>query len=259
VERVRNELKALEAERDQAVATAESSARTAMKLTEMVRLLDDLALEKVRGGDEEAAKQVLLEKTSTGEVLDKASAKSQANYALAAKLAQRIGEKQNELLELLRMNPLAAGTSSTNSTNSSSTSSSSTSSNRSSSGSGSGRPYAAPWEKSLEEARERIRTAEKDTASSVRVARKGAEESVAAALTRLRAKDAERESLGQARDRLKRNAEESIAEAQERLRQQDAEVLAYVRRVMGRYRRGEYVSEDELEFAFMQLEKRFMA
>ncbi len=58
--------------------------------------------------------------------------------------------------------------------------------------------------------------------------------------------------------RLQRGAEESIQQAQERLRQQDAEVLAYVGRIMARYRRGEYVAEDELEFAFQQLEKRFM-
>ena len=38
----------------------------------------------------------------------------------------------------------------------------------------------------------------------------------------------------------------------------DPQVLAYVRRIMARYRRGEYVSEDELEFAFQQLEKRFL-
>lgn len=57
--------------------------------------------------------------------------------------------------------------------------------------------------------------------------------------------------------RLNRIAEESIQSAQERLRQQDAEVLAYVRRIMTRYRRGDNVSEEELEFAFQQLEKRF--
>jgi hypothetical protein len=37
------------------------------------------------------------------------------------------------------------------------------------------------------------------------------------------------------------------------------QVLDYVRRIMSRYRRGEYVSEEELEFAFQQLEKRFIA
>eukprot|EP00798_Chlamydomonas_sp_ICE-L_P031376 gene31376-6535_t len=58
-------------------------------------------------------------------------------------------------------------------------------------------------------------------------------------------------------DRLKKKDVNSITEAQQRLRQQDAEVLAYVRSIMARYKKGEYVSEDELEFAFRQLETRF--
>jgi hypothetical protein len=35
------------------------------------------------------------------------------------------------------------------------------------------------------------------------------------------------------------------------------QALRYVNRIMTRYRRGEYVSESELEFAFRQLENRF--
>eukprot|EP00955_Chlamydomonas_euryale_P117659 366490-Chlamydomonas_euryale.AAC.8 len=37
---------------------------------------------------------------------------------------------------------------------------------------------------------------------------------------------------------------------------QEAEVMAYVKSIMARYRRGESVSEDELEFAFRQLERQ---
>lgn len=37
---------------------------------------------------------------------------------------------------------------------------------------------------------------------------------------------------------------------------QDAVILEYCRRIVARYRRGEPVSEDELEFAFAQLERR---
>lgn len=62
----------------------------------------------------------------------------------------------------------------------------------------------------------------------------------------------------QARERLRRTAEESIAEARERLRAQDTQILEYCRRIVARYRRGEYVSEDELEFAFDQLERRLL-
>ncbi len=61
-----------------------------------------------------------------------------------------------------------------------------------------------------------------------------------------------------ARDRLRRTAEESLAQARERLRAQDAQILEYCRRIVSRYRRGEYVAEDELEFAFDQLEKRLL-
>lgn len=47
----------------------------------------------MKAGDEETARQVLLEKAATKEALDKTSAKAQVNYALAATLAQKIGEK----------------------------------------------------------------------------------------------------------------------------------------------------------------------
>lgn len=52
-------------------------------------------------------------------------------------------------------------------------------------------------------------------------------------------------------------AEESIQAAQERLRRQDAEFINYISGIMARYRRGDLVSEEELELAFKQLERRF--
>ncbi len=39
---------------------------------------------------------------------------------------------------------------------------------------------------------------------------------------------------------------------------QDAALLEYCRRIVARYRRGEAVSEDELEFAFDQMERRLL-
>ena len=54
------------------------------------------------------------------------------------------------------------------------------------------------------------------------------------------------------------NPEGSIQEAQQRLRKQEAEILAYVKEIMSRYRRGDYVAEEELEFAFRQLESRML-
>ena len=46
---------------------------------------------QVQKGDEDAAKLVLKEKESTKLALERASAKAQINYALAAKLAAKIG------------------------------------------------------------------------------------------------------------------------------------------------------------------------
>lgn len=57
--------------------------------------------------------------------------------------------------------------------------------------------------------------------------------------------------------RLVLQAEESIQAAQERLRRQDAEFINYISGIMARYRRGDLVSEEELELAFKQLERRF--
>lgn len=102
LEQAQQELKDLEAERDAAVATAESCARAAMKLTDLIALLENMAIDKVKAGDEDVAKQVLREKASAVEVLDKTSTKAQVNYALAAALAQKIGTKQAAILELLK-------------------------------------------------------------------------------------------------------------------------------------------------------------
>jgi hypothetical protein len=56
--------------------------------------------------------------------------------------------------------------------------------------------------------------------------------------------------------RLVRHAEESIQEGQERLRRRDAEIMAYISGIIARYRRGDLVAEEELEFASQQLEQR---
>jgi hypothetical protein len=37
------------------------------------------------------------------------------------------------------------------------------------------------------------------------------------------------------------------------------QVMDFVRRIMARYRRGDYVPEHELEFAFQQLERQFVS
>jgi hypothetical protein len=52
-------------------------------------------------------------------------------------------------------------------------------------------------------------------------------------------------------------ADESIKEAQARLRKQDAEMTAYVDSILARFRKGEYVDQEELDFAFQQMERRY--
>ncbi|GFH28450.1 uncharacterized protein HaLaN_26941, partial [Haematococcus lacustris] len=69
------ELRALEAERDTAITAAEACSKTGTKLAEMARLLQQLALEKVRNHDEEGARQVLVEKAGVMEALEKGAVK----------------------------------------------------------------------------------------------------------------------------------------------------------------------------------------
>lgn len=54
-----DQLRLLETERDDAVRKAEECARTAVKLEEMLRLLEQLALDKVQEGDDAGARKVL--------------------------------------------------------------------------------------------------------------------------------------------------------------------------------------------------------
>ncbi|KAG2441958.1 hypothetical protein HYH02_009752 [Chlamydomonas schloesseri] len=286
LEALRKELKALEEERDTAVATAESCARTCVRLSDMSRLLEDLALEKVKQGDEGGAKQVLQEKKSLKEMIDNSNNKAQANFALAGKLATLIGDKHNQLLDL--MGGGAAGVSSASATSSTDAGGSSwpepaprpaplsaarpssaagTSSGSWATGAGIGAVgYELPWQKSLLEAQQRVRVAEAEASRMGRLAAMSAEDSIQAARDRLAQRQAEMgvgagsngESILQARDRLRRTAEDSIQEARARLREQDAQILEYCRRIVARYRRGEYVTEQELEFAFEQLERRLL-
>lgn len=62
--------------------------------------------------------------------------------------------------------------------------------------------------------------------------------------------------MGAAQARIRTNAGESLAAARARLAAQEAEALSRVRQLMARYRAGEYVSEDELDWAFRVLERR---
>lgn len=276
---LRKELRGLEEERDEAVRVAESCAKTCVRLTDMQRLLEDLALEKVKAGDEAGARAVLQEKNSLREIIDKSNEKAQANFMLAGKLAAKIGDKHNDLVALLGQgqgqggaaaaapapaSPRGAAWPEPPGAGSSSYGGSSYGGyGGSTAGSAAGGGYQMPWEKSIAEAQQRVRQAEAEANRMGRLAALGAEESIEAARERLRQRGAAgggsgAESILEARARLRRSAEDSIAAARERLAKQDAALLEYCRRIVARYRRGEAVSEDELEFAFDQMERRLL-
>lgn len=264
---LKTELKALEAERDTAIQTAESCSKTATKLAEMARLLEQLALEKVSQQDESGARQALQEKAAVMETLDKNSAKADVNYKLAAVLATKISTKQSQLLSQLRASSNDQHTSSYSSS-SYSTPVSSTGHSSSSASSGYSSSYMSSnntdgpkwkWQQSLEEAKERLKSQEAAASRDGRMAKLSAEASILEAKERISSQASQ--SIRDAQERLRAmdsNSQNTIAAAQARLRMRDEEVLKYVRRIMARYRAGEYVSEDELEFAFRQLEKRFI-
>jgi len=325
-----DKLRILETERDEAVKTAESSARTAVRLEDMSQLLERLALEKVQDGDEDAARQVLKEKAAVKEVLSRSQTRAQANFSLAARLAEKIGTHQAELMERLtpqqqqeqrraasaapsargprsqeipvswenRGGTYRSGTSgstagSTSSRAAASPSSYSTSSSSSGAGSyssggmrsesdsnynssgsssssgnssGMGGGYEAPWEKSIAQAKERISRAEAEAMAAAKMAaaagqaaawRMPAKETIEEARDRLRAESLSK--LDAARQRVASSNSsrlQGLEEARARLAAQDAAALAQVRELVRRYRSGEYVPEDQLEWAFQTLENR---
>eukprot|EP00879_Flechtneria_rotunda_P006285 GHRR01006605.1.p1 GENE.GHRR01006605.1~~GHRR01006605.1.p1 ORF type:complete len:296 (+),score=135.61 GHRR01006605.1:680-1567(+) len=231
----------------------------------------------------------LQEKMAVKEVWTRTSERAQANYALAAKLADKIGQRQAELMPMLSPGA-GSGTASQQADNSNKlhqasqqqTVSTPISNNRgysssqarninvdwSATGSGSksassagsskssstGNFYQFPWEKSIFEAQERVKQAERDAAvAGTRVAWQ-TRETLDEARDRLRSQAVE--SISSARSRIQRKAHESIEEAQARIAAEDAAVLQQVHQLVARYRAGGYVPEDEVEWAFRQLEKR---
>lgn len=303
------------------------------------------------------------------EIYDKNNTRAQTNFALAAKLADKIGAQQAELMQLLQKGTTGSSSSSRpttaaptpsrsnssysysqSSSSSSSTASNSNSDTASSSITGSSQPYQAPWERSLAEAKQRLKTLEQEAVASGSRAQRTAQESIEVgelfgifvavpavwhvlcrgrvaqiyslmcnsdlltvynafpcmriffcectlqtlvsqqqldsvlqerqytlykcvtatidccqsaypdvtlpqeARQRLRASAIE--SVSEARGRIRKSAVESISEARQRIAQQDAAMLARVHELVARYRRGEYVPESEIEWAFKQLETR---
>lgn len=63
-------------------------------------------------------------------------------------------------------------------------------------------------------------------------------------------------SVAEARSRIRASATESIEAARARIAAEDAAVLRQVHALIARYKAGQYVSEDDLDWAFRQLERR---
>ncbi|MEW5301330.1 MAG: hypothetical protein WDW36_004195 [Sanguina aurantia] len=295
----------------------------------MLELLQDLAIEKVQANEEEGAKAVLQEKASIQDILAKSEVRARNNYALAAKLAQKIGEKQNEMLAYVRRanvsgtapryeppraqpnsyspppppsrpkQDYSGSRSSDREESSDSRRSSSSGGSRDSSSrgysSGAGDDEGSPsssrregqggfdfgfkngsgsndwmsggggmgmpsWQKGMADAAARVKDAESNANSLVRAgwrAMLSAEASIADAKARLKQRES-KEDILDASSRLRRGTEDSMSEARERLRQQDLKIIKNCRAIVARYRRGDYVSEQELEYAFRELETRMM-
>ncbi|KAI8463708.1 MAG: hypothetical protein J3K34DRAFT_136984 [Monoraphidium minutum] len=282
----------------------------------MVQLLDRLALEKIRDGDEEGARQVVTEKASTKDVLERTNARAQVNYQLASKLADKIGRVQLQLVQMLapgdaprpsaapaaapppaaaapgpsapqqpagtepqyaprkpdweasleaaRARLAAAEAAAPAASSAAAPAPSAPRQPAAPASGGYGGGAAAPqyaarkpdWEASLEAARARLAAAEAAAASEGRRPAWQPRESLEEARERLRAQAVS--GVVEAQQRMRSRASESISEARARIAAEDEAVLAKVQALMARYRRGEYVSEDELEWAFRQLEKRFV-
>ncbi|MEW5318306.1 MAG: hypothetical protein WDW38_009539 [Sanguina aurantia] len=299
---------------------------TCVRLADMVQLLQDLAIEKVQANEEEGAKAVLQEKASIQDILAKSEVRARNNYALAAKLAQKIGEKQNEMLAYVRRanvsgtapryeppraqpnsyspppppsrpkQDYSGSRSSDREESSDSRRSSSSGGSRDSSSrgysSGAGDDEGSPsssrregqggfdfgfkngsgsndwmsggggmgmpsWQKGMADAAARVKDAESNANSLGWRAMLSAEASIADAKARLKQRES-KEDILDASSRLRRGTEDSMSEARERLRQQDLKIIKNCRAIVARYRRGDYVSEQELEYAFRELETRMM-
>jgi len=259
VDQLSSQIKDFERERDEATKSAETLAKTSVKLLEMIDLLDKLALEKVTEGDDDGARRILKEKEEVSLMLEKTKTRAENNYALAAKLAEAIGQKQTELVSLLPSTsraepstpslPLGAPTVPPVYESYKSTSTSSI-------------PFEPPafgsrlkpkWETSLEAARARIQADAQAANMDARWAVSNAEDSIAAALNRI---DMQKQDIMIHRNRIRRTAEQSILEAKERLKKQEEEALDEIKWLMRRYSTGEYIPDYLLDSAFDKLSRR---
>ncbi len=75
-----HDLTLLDVPRVRAPLAAEACSKTATKLVEMARLLEQLAFDKVQQGDEAGAKDALREKTSVTEAIEKNSDKVPCSF-----------------------------------------------------------------------------------------------------------------------------------------------------------------------------------
>uniref|UniRef100_A0A7S3R7Z5 Uncharacterized protein n=1 Tax=Dunaliella tertiolecta TaxID=3047 RepID=A0A7S3R7Z5_DUNTE len=324
------ELRELEAERDEAVARAETCGKTSQKLENIIKLLEEMALQKIKNGDEDGARAVLVEKATVKEALASNAAKASANAMLVQKLAPIIAAKQQQLPTppsepskkkaammwpppptFPSTSPPASSPPPPSYANSSAGAAEKAAAAAAAAAAAIARASSAPpapssspspptpsfnsepvyanpfpaqpapgwdasswavagaessgatwpmpkWQQSLEEARARLQAEEEAARATGRTARLSAEESISQAKARMQMQAENDLQAGLQRVRQAQlQSTNSIEEARQRIQEQDRQVLALVQQIMARYRRGDYVPEDELEFAFQQLERRF--
>eukprot|EP00798_Chlamydomonas_sp_ICE-L_P013553 gene13553-19424_t len=99
--KLRQNLLALEQEREAASKLAQVCSVRSKRLLARILSLNDYALERTRAGDEAAARRCIKVKLQVRDTLDKNINRAQNNYALASRLDKIIGNQQLELAQLI--------------------------------------------------------------------------------------------------------------------------------------------------------------
>lgn len=221
---------------------AESEAERVVKLRAMVDELSSLALEKVKQGDEKAAREALKEKKLTQELLSRVEERSLSNYRLASTIGTKMAASVTERDRMMQ--------DATPGENVSPSASTTTSSEPS---------ISLTWQENLEEAKARVYQ-EQLKAEGAGLRAKARVDELVPKFTEVREKIKKQaaDDLNEALERVRQSPKspaESILDAHERLRASDRETMAEIRLVMEKKRKGEYVSNEEIDWAFQMMDK----
>ena len=224
---------------------AESEAERVVKLGAMVDELSSLALEKVKQGDEKAAREALKEKKLTQELLSRVEERSLSNYRLASTIGTKIAASMTERRMMQDATPGESVSPSASTTTSSEPESPVS--------------ISSTWQENLEEAKARVYQ-EQLKAEGAGLRAKARVDELVPKFTKVREKIKKQaaDDLNEALERVRQSPKspaESILDARERLRASDRETMAEIRLVMEKKRKGEYVSNEEIDWAFQMMDK----